>query len=75
MPYSVTSVLFDPFVDSYTFSPTVLHMYLRVNGQGLVGGYAWKNAVLRIQMFAVGAGQGLIAGRISPRRWRDSATG
>lgn len=45
-PYFVTAVLFNPFVDSYTFSPTVLHTYLGVNGQGLVGGYAWNNAVL-----------------------------
>lgn len=45
-PYFVTAVLFNPFVDSYTFSPMVLHTYLGVNGQGLVGGYAWNNAVL-----------------------------
>jgi predicted porin len=45
-PYFVTSVLFNPFIDSYTFSPTVLQTYLGVNGQGLVGGYAWNNAVL-----------------------------
>ncbi len=45
-PYFVTAVLFNPFIDSYTFSPTVLHTYLGVNGQGLIGGYAWNNAAL-----------------------------
>ncbi|SAK71661.1 outer membrane porin [Caballeronia pedi] len=45
-PYFVTAVLSNPFIDSYTFSPTVLQTYLGVNGQGLIGGYAWNNAVL-----------------------------
>ncbi|MGN6666568.1 MAG: porin, partial [Trinickia sp.] len=45
-PYFVTAVLFNPFIDSYTFSPTVLHTYLGVNGQGLIGSYAWNNAAL-----------------------------
>jgi predicted porin len=44
-PYFVTTVVFNPFIDSYTFSPAVLQTYLGVNGQGLVGGYAWNNAV------------------------------
>ncbi|MPW22260.1 porin [Paraburkholderia sp. CNPSo 3157] len=45
-PYFVTTVIFNPFVDSYTFSPMVLHTYVGVDNQGLVGGYAWNNAVV-----------------------------
>lgn len=45
-PYFVTTVIFNPFVDSYTFSPMVLHTYVGVNNQGLVGSYAWNNAAI-----------------------------
>lgn len=45
-PYFVTTVIFNPFLDSYTFSPMVQQTYIGVNGQGLVGGYAWNNAVI-----------------------------
>lgn len=45
-PYFVSAVLFNPFIDSYTFSPTVMQTYLGLAGQGLVGGYGWDNAVM-----------------------------
>lgn len=39
-------MLFNPFIDSYTFSPTVIQTYLGPGGQGLIGSYAWNNAVM-----------------------------
>ncbi|OAI64311.1 porin [Ralstonia solanacearum] len=51
-PYFVSTILFNPFIDSYTFSPAVFHTYLG-NGlsgaagiSGLVGDSGWNNSIL-----------------------------
>jgi len=44
-PYFVSTVLFNPFVDSYNFSPVVLHTFLGLQGQGLVGDSGWNNSI------------------------------
>ncbi|HEU0230310.1 MAG TPA: porin [Burkholderiaceae bacterium] len=44
--YFVSTILFNPFVDSYTFSPMVFHTYLGVNGQGITGDSGWSHAVM-----------------------------
>ncbi|CAJ0729543.1 MULTISPECIES: porin [Ralstonia] len=51
-PYFVSTILFNPFIDSYTFSPMVFHTYLG-NGlsgpggiSGLVGDSGWNNAIM-----------------------------
>lgn len=41
----VATILFNPFADSFTFSPIVLQTYLGEGGQGLVGDTGWSNAV------------------------------
>lgn len=41
----LSTIIFNPFVDSFTFSPIVLHTFIGVNGQGLVGDSGWNNAV------------------------------
>jgi len=50
--YFVSTILFNPFGDSYTFSPMVFHTYLG-NGRtgaagisGLVGDSGWNNSIL-----------------------------
>ncbi len=44
-PYFVSTILFNPFGDSYTFSPAVFHTYLGLEGQGVLGDSGWSNAV------------------------------
>ena len=44
-PYFVSTILFNPFGDSYTFSPSVFHTYLGMEGQGVLGDSGWSNAV------------------------------
>ncbi|ANH72363.1 gram-negative porin family protein [Ralstonia insidiosa] len=51
-PYFVSTILFNPYGDSYTFSPMVFHTYLG-NGltgpggiSGLVGDSGWNNSIL-----------------------------
>lgn len=41
----VSSLLFNPFVDSFTFSPIILQTYLGLGVQGTVGGNQWSNAI------------------------------
>ncbi|MFP6557198.1 porin [Paraburkholderia sp. B3] len=48
----VSTILFNPFVDSYTFSPMVYHTYLGLStfptyttDQGVIGDSGWNNAV------------------------------
>lgn len=48
----VSTILFNPFVDSYTFSPMVYHVFLGLGtfpdyttDQGVVGDSGWNNAV------------------------------
>jgi predicted porin len=48
----VSTLLFNPFVDSYVFSPMIQHTYLGLGtfpsyttDQGSAGGFAWNNAV------------------------------
>ncbi|VVE08440.1 porin [Pandoraea pneumonica] len=44
--YFVSTILFNPFVDSYTFSPMVFHTFIGQAGQGIVGDSGWSNAVM-----------------------------
>jgi predicted porin len=41
----ISTILFNPFVDSFTFSPVVLQTYLGQGGQGVIGDTGWNNAV------------------------------
>ncbi|WP_420992739.1 porin [Cupriavidus sp. 30B13] len=50
-PYFVSTILFNPLIDSYVFSPMVFHTYFgastaRVNDPGIVGDSGWNNSVL-----------------------------
>lgn len=44
-PYFVSTVLFNPFVDSYNFSSFTIQTFLGLRGQGLVGDSGWNNSV------------------------------
>nr|WP_224788858.1 porin [Pandoraea terrae] len=44
--YFVSTILFNPFIDSYTFSPMVYHTFLGQSGQGIVGDSGWNNGVM-----------------------------
>ena len=44
-PYFLSTILFNPFGDSYTFSPAVFHTYMGLQGQGVSGDSGWSNAV------------------------------
>lgn len=41
----ISTILFNPFVDSFTFSPVVLQTYLGQGGQGVIGDTGWNNAI------------------------------
>lgn len=41
----ISTILFNPFVDSFVFSPVVLQAYLGLGGQGVIGDTAWDNEV------------------------------
>ncbi|TWG87250.1 putative porin [Cupriavidus gilardii J11] len=50
-PYFLSTILFNPLVDSYVFSPTVFHTYLTTTGNGLydpgiIGDSGWSNSVV-----------------------------
>lgn len=45
-PYFVSTILFNPLGDSYTFSPMVFHTYMGVDGQGITGDSGWDHAVM-----------------------------
>lgn len=45
-PYYVSTLLFNPFGDSFTFSPWVTQVYLGLAGQGVTGDSDWNNAVM-----------------------------
>jgi predicted porin len=44
--YFVSTILFNPFGDSYTFSPMVFHTYLGLEGQGITGDSGWDHTVM-----------------------------
>lgn len=44
-PLYLATIAFNPFNNSYTFSPMVFHTWKGVNSQGVVGDSAWSNAV------------------------------
>lgn len=51
-PLFISTILFNPFADSYTFSPMVYHVFLGlgtfpsyVTDQGVVGDSGWDNAI------------------------------
>jgi predicted porin len=41
----VSTILFNPMVDSYVFSPMVNHVFLGLGGQGVTGDSGWDNAL------------------------------
>lgn len=43
--YFLSTILFNPFGDSYTFSPMVYHVFLGQVGQGVLGDSGWNNSV------------------------------
>jgi len=50
-PYFVSTILFNPLIDSYVFSPMVFHTYLSAGNRnltdpGIVGDSGWNNSVL-----------------------------
>jgi predicted porin len=50
-PYFLSTILFNPLVDSYVFSPAVFHTYLtanngRVYDPGIIGDSGWSNSVV-----------------------------
>jgi predicted porin len=46
-PLWFQTIFYNPFFNSFTFSPAVLHTYVGVNGQGVGGGGGdWANSVL-----------------------------
>jgi predicted porin len=50
-PYFVSTILFNPLIDSYVFSPTIFHTYFGAasNGvvdPGIIGDSGWNNSVL-----------------------------
>lgn len=54
-PYFVSTILFNPLIDSYVFSPTIFHTYLTsptnpipgtLNDPGIIGDSGWNNSVL-----------------------------
>ncbi|WP_373376112.1 porin [Cupriavidus nantongensis] len=45
-PYFLSTILFNPFVDSFTFSPMMAHTYRGAGGQGVIGDTGWANAVV-----------------------------
>ncbi|CAG9179410.1 porin [Cupriavidus pinatubonensis] len=51
-PYFISTILFNPLVDSYVFSPAIFHTYLvsavpgKLNDPGIIGDSGWNNSVL-----------------------------
>lgn len=50
-PYFLSTILFNPLVDSYHFSPTIFHTYVASNGgtvydPGIVGDSGWSNSLV-----------------------------
>ncbi len=50
-PYFVSTILFNPLVDSYVFSPMIFHTYFptssgRVYDPGIIGDSGWNNSLL-----------------------------
>ncbi|QHE93227.1 porin [Pandoraea fibrosis] len=41
----LSTIMFNPFKDSFVFSPMVLHTYLGQGGQGVIGDTGWNSAV------------------------------
>jgi predicted porin len=79
-PFFITTVVFNPFADSYVFSPMVLHTYVGVNSQGLIGGYGWNNAVMYRSPVVRGFNTDLIyalanqTGASNAHKWGGSAS-
>ena len=50
-PYFISTILFNPLIDSYVFSPTIFHTYFgatsgTVSDPGIIGDSGWNNSVL-----------------------------
>lgn len=50
-PYFVSTILFNPLIDSYVFSPAIFHTYFgavsgSVTDPGIIGDSGWNNSVL-----------------------------
>ncbi|EON13651.1 porin [Pandoraea sp. SD6-2] len=77
--YFVSTILFNPFVDSYTFSPMVYHTFLGLAGQGIVGDSGWSNTVMYATPDYKGLGAsfsyafGNKAGEMGQNKWSAAA--
>ncbi|MFB9127842.1 porin [Paraburkholderia dipogonis] len=83
----ISTLLFNPFVDSYVFSPMIQHTYLGLGtfpsyntDQGSAGGFAWNNA-LQYSTPAFGGWSGAImyglgnaAGQNGAKKWSGEVT-
>ncbi|WP_020205498.1 MULTISPECIES: porin [Cupriavidus] len=50
-PYFISTILFNPLIDSYTFSPSIFHTYFtasngRVFDPGIIGDSGWSNSLV-----------------------------
>jgi len=50
-PYFVSTILFNPLIDSYVFSPQIFHTYFTVNNgsvydPGIIGDSGWNNSIV-----------------------------
>ncbi|MDN7846978.1 porin [Burkholderia multivorans] len=41
----ISTIVFNPFADSFMFSPAILQTYLGRGGQGVIGDTGWNNAI------------------------------
>ncbi|CAE6970432.1 Outer membrane porin protein 32 [Paraburkholderia nemoris] len=48
LPYYVTALSFNPFGNSFGFSPALVQMYKGLAGQGMIGDTNWNNSVMYI---------------------------
>ncbi|QET02355.1 MULTISPECIES: porin [Cupriavidus] len=84
-PYFVSTIIFNPLVDSYVFSPMVFHTYLtsgnaQVFDPGIIGDSGWNNSILYstptwgglTANFIYGLGEN--AGNYSQNKWGGNVT-
>ncbi|NYH98302.1 porin [Cupriavidus plantarum] len=84
-PYFVSTIIFNPLIDSYVFSPMVFHTYLTAaNGTvfdpGIIGDSGWNNSLLYstptwgglTANFIYGLGEN--AGNYSQNKWGGNVT-
>lgn len=84
-PYFVSTILFNPLIDSYTFSPMIFHTYFGTPGTGLydpgiIGDSGWNNSLVYSTPTFGGLtanliyGMGESAGNNSKNKWGGNLT-